>query len=119
MESEEQGTTSEESEDTPHNLDGTQQLGGPQIGGGVGGLGGDAPGGTMTDQGRGYGAEGGAARQDAEGEQGAPQGLEGQERGGAEVGAGSGGLGGQEATDERREESSGQGDDADEESSEG
>jgi hypothetical protein len=116
MESEEK-ETSQESGDMPHGHEGsdrtTEESG--QVGVGVGGLGGGQPGGTMTDQGRGYGAEGGAARKESA-EEDMPHAHEGQERGGAEVGAGSGGLGGQEWSG-RREESSGQGDDMEKESS--
>ncbi len=124
METEEPGTDpGQESgeQDMPHAHEGSDRPGG-QVGVGVGGLGGGQPGGTQTDQGRGYGAEGGAGRQSSDRQQETPHGHEGSDRTdsgqGGQVGVGSGGLGGQEWSG-RREESSGQGDEGDEESSEG
>ncbi len=110
MEHEEQARSERESgsEDMPHGHEGSEREGG-QVGAGAGGLGGDTPGGTQSDQGRGYGAEGGPARQEFSGEQEMPHGHEGSDRAGPQVGVGVGGLGGREWPG-RREEASGQGD---------
>ncbi|MDQ6730043.1 MAG: hypothetical protein M3022_07050 [Actinomycetota bacterium] len=59
MEHEEQaGSERESSEGMPYGHEGSEREGG-QVGVGTGGLGGGTPGGTQSDQGRGYGAEGG------------------------------------------------------------
>jgi len=111
MEREDQPTPGQDSDsedDMPHGGKGSDRPGG-QVGVGTGGLGGEEPGGTQSDQGRGYGAEGGSARQEFSGEQDMPHAGKGSDRPGAQVGVGTGGLGGQEWSD-RREESSGEGD---------
>jgi hypothetical protein len=119
MESEQRGAGQEsEEQDMPHGHEGSERPGG-QVGVGVGGLGGGQPGGTQSDQGRGYGGEGGSERQSRDREQETPHGHEGSDRGdGGQVGVGTGGLGGREWSG-RREESSGEGDDTDAESTEG
>ncbi|MDQ2761656.1 MAG: hypothetical protein M3Y17_14835 [Actinomycetota bacterium] len=115
MESEERDPGQQpEEQDMPHGHEGSDREGG-QVGVGVGGLGGAEPGGTQSDQGRGYGAEGGSARDLQED---MPHGHEGSDREGPQVGVGTGGLGGQEWSG-RREESSGQGDEPDTDSDEG
>jgi hypothetical protein len=110
MEREEQGSSSPQDSEgqAPHGHEGSEREGGP-VGVGVGGLGGGESGGSQSDQGRGYSAEGGSARKDAEDEEGMPHGHEGSDRPGPQVGVGTGGLGGKEWSN-RREESSGQGD---------
>jgi hypothetical protein len=111
MEHEEQAERSgqpADQRDVPHGHEGSDREGG-QVGVGVGGLGGGERGGTQSDQGRGYGAEGGSAREEST-EQDMPHGDEASEREGGQVGVGSGGLGGEEWSG-RRGESSGQGDD--------
>lgn len=92
-------------QDMPHEHEGSERPGG-EVGVGSGGLGGGEPGGTQSDQGRGYGAEGGSERKLS---QDMPHEHEGSDRPGPQVGVGVGGLGGQEWSG-RREESSGQGD---------
>lgn len=95
-------------DDMPHGHEGSDREGG-QVGVGVGGLGGGEPGGSTTDQGRGYGAEGGSARQESLESEEMPHAHEGSDRPGPQVGVGVGGLGGQEWAN-RREQSGGQGD---------
>jgi hypothetical protein len=108
MASDEQEDRSAAQEDTPHGHEGSDRPGG-QIGVGVGGLGGGEKGGTQSDQGRGYGAEGGSARRESSDEPDMPHGHDGSDRPGPQVGVGTGGLGGQEWPG-RHAESSGQGD---------
>lgn len=108
MQPEEQESHTSEQDDAPHGHEGSDRPGG-QVGVGVGGLGGGEQGGTQSDQGRGYGAEGGSARQESSGQQEMPHGHEGSDRSGPQVGVGTGGLGGQEWPG-RRAESSGEGD---------